>query len=80
MSKKSDSFNPLNFRPKGLFFCPSGALEDMFIQKIYKNLSVSDLSDCKYEFRKGRSTGDHAILYVTTCDFLSVSVKLSMFP
>ncbi len=57
--KKGDRSNPSNYRPIALISCLSKVFETILNRKFLKHLSSSNLlSDHKYGFRKGRSTGD----------------------
>ena len=58
-----DRSNSSNYRPIALIFCLSQAFEFVLNNKIMRNLSAHNLlSDCQYDFRKGRSTGNLAFL------------------
>ncbi len=57
--KNCDRSNPSNYRPIALLSYLSKAFESILNRMIQKHLSTSDLlSDRKYGFRKGRSSGD----------------------
>ncbi len=59
---KGDRSNPSNYRPIALLSCLSKAFETILNRKIHKHLSASNLlSDRQYGFRKGCTTGDHAL-------------------
>ena len=60
---QSVSVQSSNYRPIALVFCLSKAFESVFNIKIMKHLSAHNiLTDCKYGFQKGWSTGDLAFL------------------
>ena len=56
--KKGDRSNPSNYRPKALISWFSKTFECVLNKKIMRHLSTHNLlSDCRYGFRKGRSSG-----------------------
>ncbi len=59
VSKRGDCSNPSNYRPTAVISFLSKAFETILNRKFLKHLSSFNLlSDHRYGFRKGRSTGD----------------------
>ncbi len=71
--KEGGRSNPSNYRRIALLSCLSKALETIHNRKILKHLLASNLlSDLKYGFRKGRSTGDLFVFHTNSwSSFLS---------
>ncbi len=79
--KKGDRSNPSSYLLFALISCLSKAFETILNRKFLKHLSSFNLlSDYRYGFRKGRSTGDLLAFLTLSHPLLVVSVKLSLLP